>query len=99
MKYVKNLNQYIKDEHATKIDINKRNDNFNKKVNYIPYNAVININKPGKIRSFDAGAKNQSLSLNENLLKGADLLNNLVGVLPLFCQAKFCAMADIEKMF
>ena len=37
-------------------DINKRNDNFNNKVNYIPHHAVTNINKPGKIRIvFDEG--------------------------------------------
>ena len=36
MKYVETINQYIKDRHATKIDIKKWNDNFNRKVNYIP---------------------------------------------------------------
>ena len=100
MKYVEIINQYIKDEHATKIDVNKRNDNFNNKVNYIPHHAVTNINKPGKIRIvFDAGAKCQNTSLNENLLKGPDLSNNLVRVLLRFRQGKFCVMADIEKMF
>ena len=48
MKYIQTINQYIKDGHATKIDINKRNDNFNNKINYVPHHAVININKPGK---------------------------------------------------
>ena len=42
-RYVKTINQYIKD--AMKTDINKRNDNFNNKVNYIPHHAVTNINK------------------------------------------------------
>ena len=49
MKYVETINQYIRDGHATKIDINKRNDNFNNKVNYIPHHAVTKMNKPGKI--------------------------------------------------
>ena len=49
MKYVETINQYIKDRHATKIDINERNDNFNNKVNYIPHHAVTNINEPGRI--------------------------------------------------
>ena len=58
MKHVETTNQYIKDGHATKIDINKRNDNFNNKVNYILNHAVTNVNKPGKICIvFDAGAK------------------------------------------
>ena len=100
IKYVETINQYIKDGHATKISINKRNDNFNNKINYIPHYSLTNINKPGKIRVLlDAGAKCQSTSVNENLLKSHDLLKNLVGVLLWFCQGKFCVMADIEKMF
>ena len=100
MKYIETINQYIKDGHVTKTDINKRNDNFNNKVNYIPHQAVTNINKPGKIRIvFDAGAKCQSTSLSESFLKGHDLLNNLAGVLLRFRQGKFCVMVDIEKMF
>ena len=46
MKYVKTINQYIKDGHATKINMNKRNDNFNNKIIYVPHHAVTNINKP-----------------------------------------------------
>ena len=92
MKYVETINQYIKDDHATKININKRNDNFNNKVNYIPHYAVTNINKPGKIRIvFGARVKCQDTSLNENLLKGPDLLNNLVGVLLRFRQRNFAS--------
>ena len=45
LKYFENINQYIEDGHATKIDTNKRNDNFNNKINYIPHHAVTNINK------------------------------------------------------
>ena len=62
--------------------------------------AVTDIKKPGKIYIvYDAGAKCQNTSLNENLLKGPDLLNNLVGVLLRFREGKFCTMADIKKMF
>ena len=100
MKYIETINQCIKDGHVTKTDINKRNDNFNNKVNYIPHQAVTNINKPGKIHIvFDAGAQCQSTSLSKNFLKGPDLSNNLVGVLLRFRQGKFCVMVDIEKMF
>ena len=53
-KYVETMNRYIEDRHTTKIDINQRNDNSNKKVNCIPHYAVIDINKPGIILvSFD----------------------------------------------
>ena len=43
--------------------------------------------------------KCQSTSFSENLLKGPDLLNNLVEVPLWFHQGKFCIMADIKKMF
>ena len=57
-KYVETLKKQIQDEHATKIDINKGNDNFSNKVHYIPPHTVTSINKPGKIRIvFDAAAK------------------------------------------
>ena len=69
-------------------------------INYIPHQAVTNVNKPGKIRVvFDAGARYKNTSLNENLQKGPDLLNNLVGVLLRFRKRRYCVMADIEKMF
>ena len=60
---------------------------------------MTNIDKPSKIRIvLGTGTKCQSTSLNENLLKGPDLLNNLVGVLLRFCLGKFCIMTDIEKI-
>ena len=78
-KYVETINQYIENGHSTKIDINQKNDNWNKIVNYIPNHAVSSINKPAKICiAFDAGAKCQNASLNENSLKDPDLLNDLV---------------------
>ena len=45
---------------------------------------------------FDAGAKFQSTCLNENLFKGPDLLNGLIGVLIRF--QKFALCRDIEQM-
>ena len=40
----------------------------------IPHHNVKNVNKPWKVRVvFNAGAKFQSTSLNENLFKGPDL--------------------------
>ena len=40
-----------------------------------------------------------STSLNKSLLKGPDLLNNLVGVLTRFRMGRYAAMGDIEQMF
>ena len=100
MKYVETINQCIKDGHATKININKRNDKFNNKLNYILHHELTNTNIPWKTRIlFDAGVKCQSISLSGNLLKRINLLKNWVGILLQFCQGKFCIMVDIEKMF
>ena len=48
---------------------------------------------------FDAGAKFQSTSLNQNLFKGPDLLNSLIRVLIRFRKEEFALCGDIEQMF
>ena len=48
----------------------------------LPHHAVLNLNKPGKVRMvMDARAKYNNVSLNDKPLVGPDLLNNLCGVL------------------
>ena len=67
---------------------------------YRPHHPVFNPNKPGKMRVvFDAAAKFQDTSLNEHLLQGPDLTNDLVGVLIRFRQDRIAYAADIEAMF
>ena len=45
--------------------------------NYIPHHGILNISKPGKVCVvFDASAKFQNASPNDNLLPGVDFLNN-----------------------
>ena len=61
---------------------------------------VENISKPGKVSVvFDAGATYNLTSLNKSLLKGPDLLNNLVGVLTCFRMDRYALMGNIEQMF
>ena len=48
---------------------------------------------------FDCAARFGNTSLNENVLQGPDLTNNLVGVLLRFRQEPVALMADIESMF
>ena len=61
---------------------------------------MVNINKPGKIRVvFDAGATYNSASVNKSLMNGADLLNNLVGVLTRFRIGRYAIMGNIEQIF
>ena len=48
---------------------------------------------------FDAAAKYQGASLNQNLIQGPDLTNNRVGVLLRYRQDQTALLADIEAMF
>ena len=48
---------------------------------------------------FDASAKYKNGSLNNHLLKGPDLINNLVSILIHFRLGKYTVTADTEQMF
>ena len=61
---------------------------------------MFNPNKPGKVRVvFDAAATFKGTSLNEQLLQGPCLTNNLAGVLIRFREERVAFTADIEAMF
>ena len=67
---------------------------------YLPLFGVYHPKKPGQIRGvFDASAKFKGVSLNDVLLQGPDLLNNLLGILLRFRKDEVAISADIEKMF
>ena len=95
--YQKTIKGYIEKGHAAKI---KDENNTNNVINYLPHHGEVNINKPGKVRRvFDAGATYNLTSLNKSLLKGANLLSNLVGVVKCFRMGRYTVMSDIEQMF
>ena len=98
-KYQQSIESYLKNGYATKVKTKLNNEN-NKIVNYIPHHGVNNVNKPGKIRVvFDAGAKCNNSSQNENLLKGPDYLSKLISILIKFRKEKFAVMGDIKEMY
>ena len=67
---------------------------------YLPHHPVINPKKPGKVRRvLNGAAKFHGTSLNNSLLTGPDLLQNLIHVLLRFRQHQFAVSADIEGMF
>ena len=67
---------------------------------YLPHHSVFNPRKPEKTRVvFDCSAKYHGISLNDKLLQGPDLTNNLIGVLTRFRQEPIAMTSDIEAMF
>ena len=98
-KYSAFMDDLLRNGHARKVP-EERLDNPIGVVWYLPHHPVLNVNKPGKVRVvFDCAAKHQGTSLNDQLLQGPDLTNNLVGVLTRFRQENVALMADVESMF
>ncbi|XP_078374366.1 uncharacterized protein LOC144657884 [Oculina patagonica] len=66
---------------------------------YIPHHGVYHPKK-NKIRVvFDCSARFKGTSLNDHLLSGPDLTNNLTGVLCRFRRYPYAITCDVEKMF
>lgn len=67
---------------------------------YLPHHGVYHSKKPGKLRVvFDCSAKYENTCLNDHLLQGPDMINNLNGILIRFRQHPVALMCDVEKMF
>ena len=96
--YKSQINGYITSGQAKLLSPEEKN-NTSFITNYIPHHRVLNINKPDRVRVvFDASAKINKTCLNDNLLRGIDLLNNLVSVITKFRNGKYGIIGDIEKM-
>ncbi|XP_045027087.1 uncharacterized protein LOC123470617 [Daphnia magna] len=67
---------------------------------YLPHLGVVNPRKPEKVRVvFDASAQFQGVALNEVLLKGPNLINDIGATLLLFRQKSVSLSGDIQQMF
>ena len=67
---------------------------------YLPHHPVCNPKKPGKVRRVaNAASSFRGQSLNDNLLSGPDLLQNLFLLLLRFRERPVAVIADIEAMF
>ena len=67
---------------------------------YLSHHGVFHPQKQGKIRVvFDVASLHDGVSLNNQLLQGPDLTNNLLGTLLRFRQYPKALVADIEGMF
>ena len=70
------------------------------KIWYVPHQPVVNPNKHGRVRRVaNVAAKFRGQSLNSNLIKGPDLLNNWVEILLRFRENPVAILSDIEGMF
>ena len=70
------------------------------KVWYLPHHGVRHPQKPEKLRVvFDCAAKFHDTSLNDRLLQGPDLANDLLDVLMRFREGAAAFTADVEAMF
>ena len=98
-KYKEIINNYISDGHARRLpDIEVFEKN--RKRWLLPHHAVSSLHKPGKIRVvFDAAAEFRGTSLNQQLLTGPDLLQELPGILIRFSEKPIAIAGDIEQMF
>ena len=57
---------------------------------------MTNVNKPSKLCiAFDAAANFSNTSLNQHLLKGPDLLNSLIGILPRFTEGEYAIIDGV----
>uniref|UniRef100_A0ABD2WWD8 RNase H type-1 domain-containing protein n=2 Tax=Trichogramma kaykai TaxID=54128 RepID=A0ABD2WWD8_9HYME len=93
--YITEIDRLIEKGYAEKVDSPPKG-----KVWYLPHFGVQNVNKPGKVRVvFDSAAKSDSVSFNDLLLVGPDLLKSLLGVLMRFRQKPFAVKGDIRDMF
>nr|CAB3263157.1 uncharacterized protein LOC104265735 [Phallusia mammillata] len=97
-KYIENMATLLEKGYAERIpedQVGTKN-----RVWYLPHHPVVNPKKPEKVRIvFDCAAKCSGQSINDKLMKGPDLVNNLVGVLARFRKDRVAVVADIEAMF
>lgn len=67
---------------------------------YLPHHGVFSNRNPNKLRVvFDASSSFQGISLNDHLLQGPDLANNLIGILCRFRLEEVALSCDVKQMF
>jgi len=95
-KYVSVMKTYIANNHFELASPESVNVSYW----YLPHHPVFHLKKPGKLRVvFDCAARFCGTSLNDQLSKGLDFLNSLIGVLTRFRIEKITVIGDVEQMF
>ncbi|XP_055955970.1 uncharacterized protein LOC126816200 [Patella vulgata] len=97
-RYKDTIQGYIDSGHAELVPA--EDVNTTSPVWYLPTHPVTHPLKPDKVRVvFDCASIFRNTSLNDQLLQGPDLANQLTGVLLRFRQDKIGIVSDIEAMF
>ena len=92
--YVHYMNELIKRGDAELIPETDKGPRW-----YIPHHGVYHPQKKKLRVVFDCSARFSGTSLNDQLLHGPDMTNNLAAVLLRFRQNPIAIMCDVEKMF
>ena len=98
-KYCNQMDEYLKAGYAREIS-EEPTHSGPRRTWYLPHHPVHNDKKPDRVRVvFDGAAKFHGTALNNHLLQGPDLVNNLPGVLMRFRKEPIALIADISAMF
>ena len=98
-RYKNTVNGYITSGFARKMTPHEASQ-VTSQTYYLPHHAVINPKKPEKLRVvYNAASVYANSCLNDHLLTGPDLINNLIGVLMRFRCGSIAISADIMSMF
>ena len=94
---VKTMGKYIAADHV--VEIPSRNSEYSERICYINVFPVYNQEKNKTRLVMDSSAKHEGISLNDCLLQGPDVTNNLTGVIMRFRNNTVGFSADVECMF
>ena len=92
------LESYVQQGYAKKLTDEEREETKTKRW-ILPHHAVNHPEKPKPRFVFDAAAQCRETSLNSELLKGPDLMQNLQGVVLCFREQHYAVVADSYQMF
>ena len=94
--YVAFMQDMLSQDYCEEVPLSQYNDS---RAWFIPHHGVYHAVKKKLRVVFDCSARFRGVSLNDCLLQGPDLTNNLFGVLCRFRQEPVAFMCDITKMF
>ena len=95
-KYVDTIQGHLADNYAALAPLHEDDST----VWFLPHHAVLHRKKPDKLRVvFDCAAKFKGVCLNDVLMLGTCLTNELVGVLIRFRMERVALTGDIRSMF